>query len=477
MGYDGLDRLTAAISPSQWGNATYAYDPLDNIRSAEQGTRQYRYTYNATSNRLTDIKTPGGAIVFTIGYDAQGNITNKSAQNYTFDRANRMSQINGLQTYRYDGMGRRVQTTDTVDGKTTFWIYSQAGQVLHTSEARRNQNLSYIYLGNSQVATRAVAWTDGAVAVKYQHTDALGSPVAETNTAGVVVARHSYAPFGEAFAGASDGTGYTGHVMDQGTGLTYMQQRYYDPQIGRFLSADPVASNIRSGLNFNRYNYAANNPYMYTDPDGRQPCSNECMKMRDASDDFSGMSDTTFGPGGNAIADKATRAEPVGATESGGVEAPQNGDPWHGNLKTDCTNGSGGTTCETTGKVNVDGYRNEQYAKGLETMNGTYQDVYEGVNFTRVINIQFAAVESGGNLHIQQNALLAERGANGRAYFNSNTIFVRRGNLLFSTMIHEFFHAVGVTHRFNRTNSIMSYSENRSIRPDDVRLFQWASEL
>ena len=48
-----------------------------------------------------------------------------------------------------------------------------------------------------------------------------------------------------------------------------MQQRYYDPVIGRFLSVDPVTADPTTGINFNRYWYANNNPYMYTDPDGR----------------------------------------------------------------------------------------------------------------------------------------------------------------------------------------------------------------
>jgi RHS repeat-associated protein len=49
----------------------------------------------------------------------------------------------------------------------------------------------------------------------------------------------------------------------------YMQQRYYDPIAGRFLSVDPVTTNARNGTFFNRYEYAKNNPYRYTDPDGR----------------------------------------------------------------------------------------------------------------------------------------------------------------------------------------------------------------
>ena len=46
-------------------------------------------------------------------------------------------------------------------------------------------------------------------------------------------------------------------------------QRYYDPGIGRFLSVDPVSADGNTGGNFNRYNYAANNPYKFKDPDGR----------------------------------------------------------------------------------------------------------------------------------------------------------------------------------------------------------------
>lgn len=52
--------------------------------------------------------------------------------------------------------------------------------------------------------------------------------------------------------------------------VALMQQRYYDPGIGRFLSVDPVTADGNTGGNFNRYKYAANNPYKFTDPDGRQ---------------------------------------------------------------------------------------------------------------------------------------------------------------------------------------------------------------
>jgi RHS repeat-associated protein len=69
--------------------------------------------------------------------------------------------------------------------------------------------------------------------------------------------------------GYVDRPGFTGHVKDAQTGMNYMQQRYYDPMIGRFLSVDPVTATSVGG-NFNRYWYANDNPYRFIDPDGRQ---------------------------------------------------------------------------------------------------------------------------------------------------------------------------------------------------------------
>jgi len=107
--------------------------------------------------------------------------------------------------------------------------------------------------------------------VTYFHTDALGTPIAITDAAGNVIETSEYAPYGDLLNRPdSDGPGYTGHVQDAATGLTYMQQRYFDPQIGRFLSVDPVAAYSNPVGAFNRYRYAANNPYRFTDPDGRQ---------------------------------------------------------------------------------------------------------------------------------------------------------------------------------------------------------------
>jgi len=105
--------------------------------------------------------------------------------------------------------------------------------------------------------------------VEYIHTDALGSPVAVTDANGVVIERTVYEPYGAVVGRpVKDGPGYTGHVSDWATGLSYMQQRYMDPEAGVFLSVDPVSASVGR---FGRYGYAAANPYRFVDPDGRQP--------------------------------------------------------------------------------------------------------------------------------------------------------------------------------------------------------------
>jgi RHS repeat-associated protein len=105
--------------------------------------------------------------------------------------------------------------------------------------------------------------------VTYIHTDGLGSPVARTSSTGALVSRTRYEPYGLTAGGATPTIGFTGHVNDADTGLVYMQQRYYDPVAGRFLSIDPVTTDANTGSSFNRYAYANNSPYRYIDPDGR----------------------------------------------------------------------------------------------------------------------------------------------------------------------------------------------------------------
>ena len=133
--------------------------------------------------------------------------------------------------------------------------------------------------------------------------------MAISNEAGTVIERTNYDPYGGPIGKVVDGIGYTGHVMDPLTGLTNMQQRYYDQGVGRFLSVDPVTASLKDGGNFNRYGYASNNPYKFVDPDGRLPrcmtliICNEQMRAEDrmaaqASGGRSGSASKTMTPAG-----------------------------------------------------------------------------------------------------------------------------------------------------------------------------------
>ena len=154
----------------------------------------------------------------------------------------------------------------------------------------------------------------GQEIIEYIHTDALGSPVAVSDAAGNVIERTVYEPYGaNVGAGPSDAPGFTGHVADSATGLTYMQQRYVDPQLGVFLSVDPINARSHPVDFFNRYKYAANNPFKFTDPDGR------CAKVTGSN---------ICGGGGVASAMLATSARSpldIGARRESGAPAQANG--------------------------------------------------------------------------------------------------------------------------------------------------------
>jgi len=277
MTYDGLDRLTNVHAPSQYGFARYAYDPLDNLREADQGGRQHRYSY--LDERLSTIRTAAGQDVWSFGFDARGNLTTRSSasqpgvpaqtQTYRFDRANRLLGLSGPVSadYYYDAHGRRA--VEIRPGFAQYTLYTRDG-TLRGSFDSAGTFTTHIHLGKTLVASRRAA-NSGAITTTWHHTDQLGSPVAETTASPTLenTIRTHYAPYGEPLNRAVTGPGYTGHQMDENSGLIYMQQRYYDPVVGRFLSVDPVAADANTGGNFNRYWYANNNPYTNFDPDGR----------------------------------------------------------------------------------------------------------------------------------------------------------------------------------------------------------------
>src|SRR5690606_13476840 len=260
MGYDGLDRLTGAASP-MFGTASYAYDVLDNLTKVHVGgaqganaaaNRQHYYCYNG-NNQLAFVRT--GAVcagsstspaVTTLGYEAQGNLAYKNTAEYGFDFGNRL-RTGGGQHYRYDADGRRVRL-DMAGGNRKYSQYAKDGRLLWQRDEVAGKRISNVYFAGSLVAEYSRPLASNTVTASYVHTDALGSPIAKTNSSKAVIETSEYEPYGDLLnRGNDDRAGYTGHVMASATGLTYMQQLYYDPGIGGFLSVDPVSATSVGG--------------------------------------------------------------------------------------------------------------------------------------------------------------------------------------------------------------------------------------
>jgi RHS repeat-associated protein len=270
MTYDAIEQVETASGP--WGSGYFEYDSLGNIRKKDLGARKVtvNYSNNRVSNSIDTGGWGGNTGTRTFSHDSRGNVTRAGGINFAYDYADQPTSISGSESgqYRYDANLKRVKST--VGGKTIYNVYDSAGKLVHIDNVTSNKKTDYISIGQMTVAR-----VENNVPT-YLHNDSLGSPVTGTNASGTVLWRERYTPYGVTLdnAGANDDqAGYTGHIKDSDTGLVYMQARYYDPVIGRFYSNDPVdaASFLNEGnvQGFGRYTYVNNNPYKYTDPDGK----------------------------------------------------------------------------------------------------------------------------------------------------------------------------------------------------------------
>lgn len=112
--------------------------------------------------------------------------------------------------------------------------------------------------------------------VRYLYNDGRNTPVAAADDQGQVLWRKHYRPFGveidiegDKAEAVADDRGFTGHIYDRESELTYMGARYYNPRLGVFYGTDPARVDPNDPMTFNPYIYANQSPYANVDPDGR----------------------------------------------------------------------------------------------------------------------------------------------------------------------------------------------------------------
>jgi len=253
--YDDLDRLIQAEGFPNSPSLTWQYDAIGNMTfNSQVGS----YAYGEGGAGPHAVTSAGGS---AYAYDANGNMVSGPGRTLVYDQEDRLisSVVGGVAaTYVYDHAGQRVK--QTTQGVTTTYVSSayevETGAETHTAR--------HIFAGGQRVASIR----DGTAS--YYLPDHLGSSNLMTNDAGQVIQHTEYAPFG----GIVEQTGqdvtdyqFTGKELDA-SGLYYYGARYYDPVLGRFITADTVVSKAHASQELNRYSYCANNPISRVDPTG-----------------------------------------------------------------------------------------------------------------------------------------------------------------------------------------------------------------
>ena len=260
-GYDQQGQLTSAMVGGT--RHTYTYDTAGNIQSKKVGSTTTYYTYGNSAWRDLLTAYNGGSITYS-----GGNPTKYyDGSTFTWTQGRRLATAKVGSTnisYTYDMAG--VRSSKTV-GSTKYDFTTLSGLV--TRQTGGGKTIDFVYDENNQ-----------PLAMKYNNTlyyyvlNAQGDVVRIVNSSRSVVVSYTYDPWGKIIS--SSGTladinplRYRGYYYDTETGFYYLQSRYYDPEIGRFINADSYASTDATGLlSTNMFAYCENDPVNKSDPTG-----------------------------------------------------------------------------------------------------------------------------------------------------------------------------------------------------------------
>jgi RHS repeat-associated protein len=213
----------------------------------------------------------------TYAYDANDNLTAGAGRTYLWTAANKVRQITQTSSgqwtrFAFDADRQRIRQTRE-DGIITTYVGDDYEKVEHPNGLIEEKHYILTPLGRSAVRT---VRNDGGIETRYFHADGLGTIHAVTDEWGRVEKRYYYDAWGKQMEVANtysgDGgkvtRGFTDHEMLDDFGLIHLNARLYDPEIGRFISADRYVQDIGNSQTYNRYSYCANNPVNTFDPTG-----------------------------------------------------------------------------------------------------------------------------------------------------------------------------------------------------------------
>lgn len=245
--YDANDRLT------QRGDTRYTYDDNGNLSQKTDGTSGAANTIKKFSydllNRLIEVRDGGNKLIAQYSYDPFDNRLSKTIYQ---DEQGALLATPLRSLYLYSEEGLIAEANAAADVTTQYgWkpsaAWSTAPLFIKTT------------IGNGASAKQGYAWL---------HNDHLGTPIRATDKAGAVVWRADLDSFGRATLGAentlSNNLRFAGQYYDAETGLHYNTRRYYDPQVGRYISSDPLG--LDGGTN--SYAYVKGDPLNRTDSTG-----------------------------------------------------------------------------------------------------------------------------------------------------------------------------------------------------------------